>query len=487
MAKTVILEWDSQELRLALMQGETIEDAWAVPLHETSPEAIKQTLRAEVEKHRLQKSDALLAVSRRDVEIRELKIPPAPPEDHPDMLRMVAPREFTQFDDDAVVDFYEIGREDEMHCMLAGSIIGPTLQQLKSIVTGAGLTPKWFALRPMCAVALLEQEPNKGRLVLDLASEEADIAVHNGEQTLSVRNVRLTQQAPEIALEKDVRRTLAMAASQLGRPVQEIVLFGNEEELRKRTANWDFAPELRYISDFAPANIEHPTRFASLFGLAKLYARNESPAFDFLNPRKRPPEPHKITPPIMAAGAIVLVAVVIAAIIMLRLKSLDNKIADMSRTLAKTRETAEDARQMVNHRDIIQSFMNSRVNWLTEMQRVSKNSLEYEDVTFSKWAGRALDGEEGGGVLALDGSAKLPETIDELEENFRDEGHVVEGRGHTIDPKNEEHPYRFRQLQITIASPEQLETNVNQDSADEADASPSDEETSAVSVEETQP
>ncbi|MCA9175549.1 MAG: hypothetical protein KDB14_13785 [Planctomycetales bacterium] len=485
MAKLLIIEWDTRELRLVTAQNQVVDRAWAVPLSSDSPEAVTAALKSEVEEHRLQKVSTLVAVSRRDVEIREISIPPSPPEEHPDMVRMLAPREFAQFDDNSVVDFYEIGRQNEMHCMLAAAMEHGKLQRLKRILEAAQLVPQSFALRPLCAAALMQHEPPAPRLIIDMACEEADIAVHNGVQTLSVRNIRLPHENSGEALKRDIKRTLAAATGPLGKPVAEVVLFGGANEHTDVTAGWDFNAPVRVVdpaqSTEANLGLQHPSRFASLLGLARLSYMGKAPEFDFLNPRQRPPAERKLTPAMLAGICGLLLLLTVGAIVYMRLNALESKAKSLATEVAEVTKAVAAASEIVSHHDDMQTFLDARVDWLKEMGRVSANSMEYSDVTFTKWISRASDSENGGGMVSLDGGAKTPETIQKLEQQLRDSGHSVDGRGHVLDPKDNQHPYHFRQMLIAVASPSTLEdlresagTNDGTDSPSDSSPSPSD-------------
>src|SRR5262249_9496682 len=99
MPNLVGLEWDSREVRMMIAAGRgrqtVIEQAFSVPLDREGStvgiaEQIGRLVATELDSRGLGRPDAIVAVGRSSIELRQLQLPPCTDDDLPDLVRFQA-------------------------------------------------------------------------------------------------------------------------------------------------------------------------------------------------------------------------------------------------------------------------------------------------------------------------------------------------------------------------------------------------------------
>ena len=173
MPQLFALEWDSREIRLMVASGRgrqvVIEQAFSIPCETDSSaadtaEQIGQRIAAELDARGLGRGEAVVAVGRNSIELRQLQLPPAPDEDLPEMVRFQATREFNELDDKWLLDFVPIdGSAETPRTVLATAIAPAVLGQIEAVCEHAGLKMRRLLLRPCEAALLLEDARSRFR------------------------------------------------------------------------------------------------------------------------------------------------------------------------------------------------------------------------------------------------------------------------------------------------------------------------------------
>ena len=242
MSQLFALEWDPREIRLMVASGRgrqmVIEQAFSIPC-ETDPSAadtaeqIGKRIASELDARGLGRAEAVVAVGRNSIELRQLQLPPAPDDELPDMVRFQATREFNELDDKWLLDFVPIeGSADSPRTVLATAIAPSILKQIEAVCQHAGLKMLRLLLRPCEAALLLEAEKSipKGQVVLlvNPLGVEADLTAAVDGKAVFLRTTRIASDPPPLqALLAEIRLTMAAASNQLGgRRIESIVLCG---------------------------------------------------------------------------------------------------------------------------------------------------------------------------------------------------------------------------------------------------------------------
>jgi len=476
MPRLLALEWNSGEARVVAAASRggraVIEHAFSVDL--AAPEEAGQEqaagpgeqLAEAMRQHGIARGEALVAIGRTNIELRQMTLPPAPDEELPDLVRMQAMREFGALEEDWLLDFIpSASQPDQPRSVLAAAIDPESVSQIHETCQAAGLKAHRLVLRPCGAASLLcrfqADRAAQLRLLVDLLADEADLtAVVDGKVTF-LRTARLPGDplaATDAAamLLGEIRRTMAAVQNQLGgRAVESIVLCGTGDmqaalaraieqatavptELFDPFAGLEIGGELR--RDFP----DRPWRFAPLLGIL-LDELDETPqAIDFLHPRRRPAPPDR-RKQYLAAG-------VAAAVLVLgylgynwwqagQLRSQIAELAQRSRLLEQPAVQADKTAQVAAE---LNKWADDEVIWLDEIRELCEDLPPAQDIMLLQLT---LGGTGAhGGEIKLEGVARSPESIDKLEAGLRDAAHRVEGKGRSLDTQHKNYPWRFTSL-----------------------------------------
>ncbi len=234
--RLLALEWSTTEARIAVasMRGERckFEEAFSLPLAaaesggEQPAATIAEQIAAALAERGLHRVETLVAVGRENIELRQLTLPPAPDDELPDMVRMLALRELNALEEDWPLDFLPVDRTlDQSTRVLAAAIDPALVAQIQETCQQAGLKPQRIVLRPCAAASLLNRvQPERSsqlRLLVDLLLDEADLIVVVDGKVTFLRTVRLpgdplTDSGAAHTLIGEIRRTMAAAASAQG-------------------------------------------------------------------------------------------------------------------------------------------------------------------------------------------------------------------------------------------------------------------------------
>ena len=293
MPRYLALEWDAREARVAVARARgrdvVIEHAFTVDLlprdaGQTFADVnVGEQIAAALAARNAGRCETLVAVGRASIELRRLSVPPAPPDELPDMVRFQALRQFTGIGEDWSLDFVPLDSGDpESFSVLAAAISPEMVEQIRATCRAGGLTPQRLVFRPFAAASLLRRRdgtsPQPCRLLVDLLADEADLTVVVDDQVVLVRTIRLPASdvagAPSRALVGEIRRTLAAAHNQLrDRRVEKVILYGDGEEqaAQKSLIEQDLEQEVETFDPFSQMQLgdalrahkpEHPGRFA---------------------------------------------------------------------------------------------------------------------------------------------------------------------------------------------------------------------------------
>jgi Tfp pilus assembly PilM family ATPase len=406
MPQLFALEWDPREIRLMVASGRgrqiVIGQAFSIACETDSSaagaaEQIGQRIAAELDAHGLGRGEAVVAVGRNSIELRQLQLPPAPDEDLPEMVRFQATREFNELDDKWPLDFIPIGGSAETpRTVLATAIAPAVLGQIEAVCERAGLKMRRLLLRPCEAALLLEDRPiprGQAVLLVDLLGVEADLTAVVDGTAVFLRTTRIGSDPPPLqALLAEIRLTMAAASNQLGgRKIESIVLCG-EEDLA-RAIETELAIHVELFDPFGgvklgPALVQsppqHPGRFAPLVGMLLAELKPSSHAVDFLHPRRRAEaaDPRKKW---MIAGG-VAAALLLGWLIYSRIDHylLANEVAALEEKSKTLEKEIEPARKIIANTAGIARWADEEVIWLDRIYMLEQGFLPAEDAVLNQ-------------------------------------------------------------------------------------------------------
>lgn len=481
MPRLFAIEWDAAQARVAAGRtraggGLILEQAFTVDLPqaaegaaEPGPQEIGARIGQALTERGLARGEALVAVGRTSIELRFLTLPPMPPDELPDSVRLQAVRQFSTLGDDWPLDFVALdANKDGGTNVLAAAISPELVKQTQETCAAAGLTFTRLVLRPFAAAALVKKlaADGKCRLTIDFLGEEADLSVLAGDKLVFPRTVRLPSGgSPDVlarSLVAEVRRTVVAAQNQLGgRRVEQVVIFGDSahhESLRallQQELSLEGGVELlnpfaeveqsRELQARPPRN---PGTFAPVLGMLLDEAAGAAPGIDFLHPRKRPVPQNRRRLYISLGAAAAAILVLFVGYVILELRQLDARMVSLQKEKAALEKKNKAGKTIRDQTQKVDQFVASDVLWLEELRVLSEKAPPAERTRVEGFFAGVRP--KGGGGLNLDAVAEGPDVIPELEAALRDERHTVEGSGGKRDEKAVGLNYRYRE-DIVIA------------------------------------
>ena len=250
MAKLLALEWDEREARVAVATPHgsevVVEEAFAVDISAVAsedvtgdPHEVGRRIAEALAQHGLTGSDALVGLGRASIELRSLSLPPAPPEELPDLVRFQAMQAFTAIGEDWPLDFVELGTQKDSLNVLAAVLSPKQVEQILQVCAASELKPRCLVLRPFAAASLLNRgqvlAAGRNALIVDMLADGADLTVISQGLVVFMRTVRLpATDDPNVqarALLGEVRRTIGAAQAQVsGQRIEQIIICGSASE-----------------------------------------------------------------------------------------------------------------------------------------------------------------------------------------------------------------------------------------------------------------
>jgi Tfp pilus assembly PilM family ATPase len=469
MPRILAIDWDRLEARALLLQsgptGTSVSRAWIVPLSPVDRAAptgshLGRQLASALAGESLGKVTTLVGVGRDQVQMKLLSLPPAPPEELPELVRFQAEREFTALGDDAALDFIPlVGDAATPHQVLAAALAGSSLGEVNNICQALGVDLGRVTLRACGAASLVARNAVVGlheiSLVTNRFEDEADLTVLAGDKVVFVRTVRLTDSSDEAArgraLAGEIRRTLAAVRQQLGdQQVGKVVLCGTADDAAEAAA---LAAELGLpvavfdVAAHAPPGLaragvamDQVGRLAAVLGMALGEADHQSPVIDFLHVRRRIEKRQFTRLHALAAAAAAIVVFGYGLHLWRQATDSSSELARISAETASLKKQGKQYAKVTAQTNAIERWLATDVNWLDEIDRFSEKwrpqTLDAKDFATTAdalvtqlTAVRPPGNDTKGGRLDVQAVAKDAAAVATLEERLRDAGHRVATSG----------------------------------------------------------
>ncbi|TWT34519.1 type IV pilus biogenesis protein PilM [Blastopirellula retiformator] len=467
MAKMIGIEWDGSEIRVVVARsrigGLTVDAAFAAPRTSDLAESIRTALAD----RGVAGGPVSVTLSRSNVELHVLTLPPAPAEELPDMVRFAAMREFTALTDDWLLDYTPIEENAVgQSTVLAAGISGKGLKSVETPCASAALTVEQVGVRPLAAASLIARDPEHAStvaMVVESSSDDIELTIIADGAVVFSRSTRLPgeegSEERQKALQLEARRTLIAARNQLGaHAVEKILLLGQEElsPMKASLAATLGLPADLYDPFASPAvkysgadKLVHRGRYAGLLGLLADQSSPSAHSLDLRNPRKRPAPPSKRRMYVTYGTAAAVIAALVIGVIWMRLGSLDGQIKEAQEKLAKLKASNKEAVLQQNDVEKIDRWLDSSIQWLDQAYWMANTMPPAEATILSRMQMDAT--QAAGGVIMLDGYVADDSGIKKLENALRDETHEVSNLG---SKQSEVSGYAWNfQERITVAKP----------------------------------
>jgi Tfp pilus assembly PilM family ATPase len=494
MPRILAIDWDRHEVRGVLISagptGTSVAGAWSASLATADPAGLsgKQIgvrLAAAAAGQISGKVTTLVGVGRDNVQIKLLSLPPAPPEELPDLVRFQAEREFTALGPDAALDFVPISGDAETPNQVLALALSPAgMTEAREVCEAIGLEIDRIEVRGCAAAAFANRASgiaaNEVALIVNPLAEEADLAVQADDKIILLRTVRLPDpsqtEGRQRALIGEIRRTIAAVRQQLtDRQVDKVIICGNEASIgRSSNLSEDLKVTVALIDPVAetPAGLtsknvppESLGRMAAVLGMALTEVERRPPIVDFANVRKKIEVRRFSRVHLLAAGVAAAAVLWFAVHLWQQMAAPARELAALQNRIHDVEQQAEPYNKIVPQAALIERWSATDVNWLDELEKTAKRvrpkPVTAKDFPVASDAMltqliiiRPTGTDAAGGRLDLHGVAKNSAAVKDLEDRLGDEKHrVIPGLGKT-DKSVPGYDWSF-QLQVRVPSPEE--------------------------------
>jgi len=383
-----------------------VSHAIEIPLEaDLSDEAIGEQLKVAVQDRNLNRSEAIVILSRSQSELREIELPPSPDDELPDMVMFKAKTDFASFDDRWILDFVSLDDDESLPRRVLASAISPNVsERIEKIIEPTGLKLTRMVLRPFAIMDLLQEKTSDSiaRLVVNPGDQFTDIVVAKGNQTISTRSIRMSanhsaDQRSQLLL-SEVRRTLATAKRQLdGAQVESVVLLDDEKTNRHLVGNLRerLKIEVEIVDPMAglkrtgqaKGDLSSPWQYSPLLGTLLTFDSDQGPPIDFLNPSRRQ-EVVTDNSRWWIYGSLAGLAALMAFVFgWWTLSSQTAEIAQLEKDLVAALESNETQQidAILGRTAVIDKWQKANVHWLNEIDELSTRFLTADEAIVSNF------------------------------------------------------------------------------------------------------
>jgi Tfp pilus assembly PilM family ATPase len=505
MPRLLAIEWDAREARVAIAQPRgqdiTLEDAFTIDLtppgsEQLSAQAIGEKISSALAARNAGRGEVLVAVGRATIELQQMTLPPAPPEELPELVRFQALRQFTTISPEWPLDFVPLQATDDGNPKVLAAAISPELvQQIRTTCQAGDLSAKRLILRPFAAASLLGRRDRATHqpplLMVDILTDEADLTVLEDEQLVLMRTVRLPAvsssaegtggtssgegvgSAQSKALLGQIRRTVAAAQNQMrGKRIEKIVICGNgsdqvtlkehlEKELSYEVELFDPFEQLRQGRSLKKQRPEHAGRFTPLIGMLVDEAAGSAHALDFLHPRRKPEPPNRRRQHVLIGAAVATLCLSAALLVWVQLSSKDDEIARLTEDSNLLIEKVQKAEGFSNDLARIKEFQDSNFVWLDEFYDICEALPPSDDMILSQLS--VSTQAPKGGRIDVAGFTKESSQIDDVDRALRAGDRQVISDVSNKDLRRTEYSWRFKKTAILKPLSEREQPNAAED------------------------
>ena len=450
MPRVMAIEWDVDEVRYALahVRGSkvTLEQLSATPLQAPANVDPGESLRTATGIPKPGRSTILVGVSRANVELRPLTLPPAPDVELPELVRLQALREAGFVNESSLLDYDVLGRDpSQPRQVVAAAMSAEQYELLDGACRTYGLRPDRLLLRPYAAASLLNRvvtPHEQTSLLIDVTPKRADLVVVDGAHVILSRCVRLPHAedaaTAHASLVAELRRTIISVKNHPGsKQVQAAYLFGHPHEDGGLASDLtrDLNLPVEVLDPLAQVNLQgalqlspppHRGRFASLVGMLLDEAAGGAHPLDLLAPKRKPEPLDRRKIAVAAATAVALLLGAGGYVAWSKFDEIDQDIARYTKQSAELDGLVKRADAKRVAVDEINLWAGGEVIWLDELRDLSLRFPGPRDAVLLSLNMARSPGK--GGVMEFQGLVRDPSIVARMETNLRDNHHEVRSK-----------------------------------------------------------
>jgi outer membrane murein-binding lipoprotein Lpp len=397
LARFLALDWDHKQLHViaATVTGNKVRIDQALVLAEPrSPnpaeaEVLGKLLRERLQAAHIAPAPVLACIGRDRVILKDLRYPPVPDAQEPEVVRFQALKESSEPANEVVIDYLPVGTDPSSGQRRALALLmrRELLATYQNLCRAAGLklqalTPRPFGLagcvQRLAAAGTLAPAPAADATIAVVAASEgwAEFIVLRGGLPVYARSLAVGP-----GLQGDLRRNLAVYAGQGSQfPISAVYLAGTADVADFHQRLQGALPVPVHLFDpFAPVDrpnlpVSGRGGFAGALGLLYSQAARQGQAINFLKVRQGQP-----------AGAanrrrLVALAAVLGVLVLLgvagwywRLTQLDKELHELEAKQADLKQQADKMNDDEKRFQAVNDWNESEVVWLDELYNLTAN------------------------------------------------------------------------------------------------------------------
>ena len=471
MSAVVALYWNQPTLQMVVARSGRIQVADSIELEPgASPAALGQRLAEALTPHSLGRTKTVVAIGRQTLEWQHLSLPPCPPEELTDVVRLQADQDLSAGDDEVGFDYLPlVGDEQTSYQVLTVEIPSAELDKIREICRAANLTldrvvplaTGWPALalqaaQGTAASTTIFVAPQTKEAML-WATREGKIVIFRQFQIAATED-HSTLQA---AIGSELRRTLlSMPQHAQSGPTSVLLVDRQANSLQEVANSLDAALDVSVGS--IDLTSQHEALAASqpsaapLAGLALDELQGTRPVVDLLHPRRRPHAQVNVRTYALAATAAILCVALLGWTGYARLQApLDQAAVDQAE-LTLLNEPLEQLEEYEQRAAAIRNWTTAAPNMLVHLQQVSKqirpHALDAEDFPVDQdvvLESLAFDKRK----LTIDALARNSRLVAPLEMRLRDVDYLPQRDKSDASQTLPGYPWHFKStVEVTPAS-----------------------------------
>lgn len=462
MSNRILFELLPNEIRVVTARGSSrvweIADSFSVEMKSDwqTKDAVEALRAAFGTRSIPARGDLDVVVGRRDVEIREIGLPPAPDNELPEMVRFTARNEFTQVSDSTLLDFAPLrGDAENPRTVIAATLHAEAATVANGLASGLGLRLKRILVRPWCVAHSVVHQLNPEHicLLVEDVGESVEMTLWNEGHLMLTRTFRTgesTDESAQTAIADELQRTLMVSArAKAGRVVDDLVVIGDSSRLSLEQ-NKNFPKIIRVVPastrSHAGKGSGRDAVFSAHRGALNFLEKPAGDMLDFQNPRRvvKKQTDWKRVGLWASAAVIIVLGSLIGAWLMLASQS--RTIARMESELAELKKANEPdgkrpgVEQIMGEVGTIDNWMANSVNWLDEMQQISDRMMTPDDAIVDDMR---MESGEATSKIAMKGHLAQNETGTEVKTSLASRPFSVDPGPTKIDAKSKDYPVMF--------------------------------------------
>lgn len=480
--RVAFVQWDRKTLSYMVIQKDR-QSLKVVTVdrveRETDSNALSQ-LSGLLKQDKVNVSQVLVLLSRADLQMADITLPPAQSDEIPDLVRTQVEEQLGDSDPPPAID-YVLGRFSESSGgeALAFAFENSEFVELQRHAKEAGFRLAGVIPRSLASWGLLGSEGASSRtlsLALTRFDSEIELMILRRGVPSTVRTIRTRTDDMQVLAEQvtlEIQRCLAVEESSDVEEAMHLFIFGDREV---------FAPWVESLVQHfeGPVSLLNPLdsfqvnpsvdreslhQYAALCGAAQSYFSETLPV-NLTLPKKAPKPPNPMRRWAFMGAAVAAAVLAVIYVLATEMSDLQAEVAEKKKKFETNANMARKRQEKADDVSIAERWLKDEVNWLEQLKLISDSLPSGQEVTV-----RRLTAATGSGnsVVDLGVQVSQPEKVADLENRLRTFASSVASKRVSEQSGDQEYPWQFEtRIVIPFPSRDLLDPNAENEESEAA-------------------